>query len=128
MPARPRYLWREVGVTQGPPSLAPPWRPPRGPREDPLEDALAAAEVEEDSQAAGAQLDAFHRIFNFCMECRQYTCVDCWNAEESRCVSCAPVPGRFDPLVSLTQDSPLPSLAAGLGFRPIGDGNAQDAR
>ena len=36
------------------------------------------------------QLDAFHRTFNFCMSCRQYTCENCWNEPEGRCLSCAP--------------------------------------
>jgi len=84
--------------------------------DDPLEDAFAAAEIEEGSAAASQQLEAFHELFNFCMECRQYTCANCWNQDEGRCLSCAPVVGRYDPLLSLTQDSTLPSLSAGLGM------------
>ena len=36
------------------------------------------------------QLDAFHATFNFCMTCRQYTCGNCWNDAEGRCLTCAP--------------------------------------
>jgi hypothetical protein len=52
--------------------------------DDPLQDAFAAAEIEEGSEAASQQLEAFHELFNFCMECRQYTCANCWNQDEGR--------------------------------------------
>ena len=32
------------------------------------------------------------RKANFCLSCRQYTCSDCWNTVEGRCLSCAPTP------------------------------------
>ena len=43
-----------------------------------------------------AQLEAFHQTFNFCMDCRQYTCTDCWNQAEGRCLTCAPMPGQVE--------------------------------
>src|SRR3954454_19210729 len=43
--------------------------------------------------AATSQLDAFHRTFNFCLTCRQYTCGNCWNTAEGRCLTCMPLPG-----------------------------------
>ena len=47
-----------------------------------------ASETERESTAY--QLDAFHKTFNFCMSCRQYTCPNCWNEAEARCLTCAP--------------------------------------
>ena len=40
----------------------------------------------EEGALATAQLDAFHESFNFCIDCRQYTCVNCWNDD------CRPLP------------------------------------
>lgn len=58
-----------------------------------LDEAMAAARSDAERDATTQQLDAFHRTFNFCMSCRQYTCRDCWNATDARCLSCAPLPG-----------------------------------
>ena len=55
-----------------------------------LDEALADARSDEDRQASTEQLDAFHKTFNFCMSCRQYTCPNCWNEIEAKCLSCAP--------------------------------------
>ena len=55
-----------------------------------MDEAMAAARSETDREVTGHQLDAFHKTFNFCMSCRQYTCPDCWNEVEARCLSCAP--------------------------------------
>ena len=55
-----------------------------------LDEAMAAARSDEDREATAQQLDAFHATFNFCMSCRQYTCGNCWNNAEGRCLSCAP--------------------------------------
>ncbi len=63
-----------------------------------LDEAWAEARREEERQASGLQLRAFHETFNFCFSCRQYTCRDCWNEEAGRCRSCAPLPDRPDPL------------------------------
>ena len=60
--------------------------------DDPLSVAMADARGEEELAATVLQLDAFHKTFNFCLSCRQYTCGNCWNVEEGRCLSCAPRP------------------------------------
>ena len=57
-----------------------------------LDEAMAEARSDVEREATAQQLDAFHRTFNFCMSCRQYTCGNCWNDVEARCLSCAPVP------------------------------------
>ncbi|HEX2766919.1 MAG TPA: hypothetical protein VHR55_09830 [Candidatus Limnocylindria bacterium] len=64
--------------------------------QDALSDALGDAMRSEEEQLAAAQLDAFHQTFNFCISCRQYTCVSCWNDPEGRCRSCAPIAGTDD--------------------------------
>jgi hypothetical protein len=61
--------------------------------DDSFSEAMADARGEEELAATVLQLDAFHKTFNFCMSCRQYTCGNCWNTEEGRCLSCAPLPG-----------------------------------
>jgi ribosomal protein L40E len=53
-----------------------------------MEDAMR---VEEEVLAA-KQLEAFHSSFNFCINCRQYTCLTCWNDQAGRCQTCAPLP------------------------------------
>ena len=55
-----------------------------------LDEALAAARNDVEREATAQQLDAFHKTFNFCMSCRQYTCSNCWNEGEGRCLTCAP--------------------------------------
>ncbi len=55
-----------------------------------LDEAMAAARSESDREVTTHQLDAFHKTFNFCMSCRQYTCGNCWNEAEGQCLSCAP--------------------------------------
>ncbi|MBI2762878.1 MAG: hypothetical protein HYX54_03880, partial [Chloroflexi bacterium] len=56
-----------------------------------LDEAIAAARSDIERDATNHQLDAFHRTFSFCMSCRQYTCANCWNETEARCLSCAPL-------------------------------------
>ncbi len=59
---------------------------------DSLSDSVGdAMRVEEEVLAAG-QLEAFHASFNFCIQCRQYTCLNCWNHEAGRCQTCEPLP------------------------------------
>jgi ribosomal protein L40E len=58
--------------------------------ESTLEEALDEARGEEERTLSVQQLEAFHQTFNFCMSCRQYTCANCWNEAEARCLSCAP--------------------------------------
>ena len=59
-----------------------------------LDEAMAAARNDDDRELTSHQLDAFHATFNFCMTCRQYTCGNCWNAAEGRCLTCAPHLGQ----------------------------------
>jgi hypothetical protein len=72
-----------------------------------MDEAMAAARSETDREVTSQQLDAFHKTFNFCMSCRQYTCGNCWNEAEGRCLSCAPHLGH-DIL-----PAPFPDLDAG---------------
>src|SRR4029078_7293534 len=55
-----------------------------------LDEAMAAARSDDERENTAHQLDAFHATFNFCMTCRQYTCGNCWNEVEGRCLTCAP--------------------------------------
>jgi hypothetical protein len=64
--------------------------------QDALSDAMGDAMRSEEDNLASAQLDAFHESFNFCIDCRQYTCVNCWNDNAGRCRSCVPIPGTDD--------------------------------
>src|SRR5262245_5082176 len=58
--------------------------------ESTLSEAFADARSDDTQSVSADQLDAFHKAFNFCMSCRQYTCANCWNEPEGRCLSCAP--------------------------------------
>lgn len=75
-----------------------------------LDEALAAARSDEEREVTAHQLDAFHSTFNFCMNCRQYTCANCWNPVEGRCLTCAPNLGQ-----EILQ-APFPNSA---GFEPV---------
>ncbi len=55
-------------------------------------EAMAEARSAEEQLTTSHQLDAFHQTFNFCLDCRQYTCGSCWNTHEGRCLTCAPDP------------------------------------
>jgi ribosomal protein L40E len=55
---------------------------------------MAAARDDTDRALTSQQLEAFHKTFNFCMQCRQYICPNCWNDGEGRCLTCAPTLGR----------------------------------
>ena len=72
-----------------------------------MDEAMAAARSETDRELTSHQLDAFHKTFNFCMSCRQYTCPNCWNEAEARCLSCAPHLGHE------VLPAPFPDLAPG---------------
>ena len=71
-----------------------------------IDEAMAAARSDADRELTAHQLDAFHKTFNFCMSCRQYTCPNCWNEAEARCLTCAPhlgqeiMPAPFPDLVT----------------------------
>ncbi len=60
-------------------------------------EAMADARGEEELATTAHQLDAFHKTFNFCLTCRQYTCGECWNVSEGRCLTCAPMAGLEEP-------------------------------
>ncbi|HEX2141896.1 MAG TPA: hypothetical protein VHK28_06410, partial [Candidatus Limnocylindria bacterium] len=64
--------------------------------QDALSDAVGDAIRSEEEVLAAQQLEAFHSSFNFCINCRQYTCTNCWNDGEGRCRTCAPVAGTDD--------------------------------
>ena len=70
--------------------------------QDDLGDALGDAMRSEEDRLASAQLEAFHESFNFCIDCRQYTCLNCWNDTAGRCRSCHPIPGTDDLAERLT--------------------------
>ena len=55
-----------------------------------LDEAMAAARSDSEREVTSQQLDAFHKTFNFCMTCRQYTCANCWNEAEGTCLTCSP--------------------------------------
>jgi hypothetical protein len=76
-----------------------------------LDEAMAAARSETDREVTSQQLDAFHKTFNFCMSCRQYTCGNCWNEADGQCLSCSPHLGHE------ILPAPFPDLPAGA---PIG--------
>src|SRR5690349_21533778 len=79
-----------------------------------MDEAMAAARNETDREATSQQLDAFHKTFNFCMSCRQYTCSNCWNEVEGRCLSCAPSLGTE------VLPAPFPNLDTSLPFGTTG--------
>ena len=85
--------------------------------DDSFSEAMADARGQDEMQATVLQLDAFHKTFNFCFDCRQYTCGNCWNNEDGRCLSCAPVAGSapleaLEPSVSDAIASRLAAIVA----------------
>jgi ribosomal protein L40E len=64
--------------------------------QDALSDAVGDAMRSEEEALAAQQLDAFHESFNFCINCRQYTCLNCWNDDAGRCRTCVPIAGTDD--------------------------------
>lgn len=79
---------------------------------DPLEAALADARRDDERGRAAAQMEAFHQTFNFCMDCRQYTCTGCWNEVDGRCLTCAPMPGRIETAMATLEPIAIPLPAA----------------
>jgi len=71
-----------------------------------LDEAFADARSDQQRELTSHQLEAFHKTFQFCMSCRQYTCGNCWNEAEGRCLSCAPHLGQG------ILEAPFPDLAA----------------
>ncbi len=82
-----------------------------------LDEAMAAARSDTDREATSQQLDAFHKTFNFCMHCRQYTCANCWNETEGRCLTCAPHLGHE------ILPAPFPDLDVSTGIAFDGNGH-----
>jgi hypothetical protein len=60
--------------------------------QDSLSDSVNDAIRSQAEVLASKQLDAFHTSFSFCIDCRQYTCTNCWNDAAGRCQSCQPLP------------------------------------
>ena len=71
--------------------------------ESSFSEAMADARSDEERSATTHQLDAFHKTFNFCMTCRQYTCGNCWNTADGRCLTCAPLPEVEPPAADLAE-------------------------
>jgi hypothetical protein len=69
-------------------------------------EAMAEARSEQELTAVNHQLDAFHQTFNFCLTCRQYTCGDCWNDADGRCLTCSPLPGLEEPMAAEFAEAP----------------------
>ena len=61
--------------------------------QDALSDSVGDAMRSQEQLLAEKQLEAFHASFNFCIDCRQYTCLNCWHEDAGRCQSCVPMPG-----------------------------------
>jgi hypothetical protein len=78
-----------------------------------LAEALAEARSERERELSSRQLEAFHQVFSFCLSCRQYVCHQCWNAAESRCLTCAPALGHE------VLPPPLPRLEPATPVRPL---------
>ena len=77
-----------------------------------LDESMAVARSDDEQRSATAQLEAFHRTFNFCLSCRQYTCTECWNPVEGRCLSCAPLPYTETIAPAATLSAPVMTIAA----------------
>ena len=90
-----------------------------------LDEALADARSDEDRQASTEQLDAFHKTFNFCMSCRQYTCPNCWNEIEAKCLSCAPHLGH-DVLEAPFRTVEAASHFGGIAAETAGNGHGYE--
>ena len=85
-----------------------------------IDEAMAAARSETDREVTSQQLDAFHKTFNFCMSCRQYTCGKCWNETEGRCLTCAPHLGHE------ILAAPFPDLDPNRAFTVTNGANGSD--
>src|SRR3990170_3847669 len=93
--------------------------------QDALGDAIGDSMRSEEDQLASAQLEAFHESFNFCIDCRQYTCLNCWNDDAGRCRSCVPIPGTDDLAERLAAG--MPGAAADAIAAPVLDELETDA-
>ncbi len=64
-----------------------------------------------------ASRDPFHGTFHFCLDCRQYTCPNCWNEAAGFCQGCVPLPespdlGGAEAFAVLEAESALRDAAA----------------
>jgi hypothetical protein len=84
-----------------------------------LDEAMAVARSETEQRSTASALEAFHRTFNFCLSCRQYTCADCWNTVEGRCLSCAPTPDAAPPVTRVDTPVTLPRMDIALAAAPV---------
>ena len=91
-----------------------------------MDEAMAAARSDEEREATSQQLDAFHATFNFCMNCRQYTCGNCWNPAEGRCLTCAPHLGQEILPAPFPNDVPFEQVQLAAEAWPTADLPAAD--
>jgi hypothetical protein len=103
-----------------------------------MDEAMAAARSDDERETTAQQLDAFHATFNFCMNCRQYTCGNCWNQTEGRCLTCSPTLGRdileapfpdqtpFEPFAITAEAWPTTDLLPAEPVTPAYGGNASN--
>ena len=96
--------------------------------QDALGDALDDAMRTEEGALATAQLEAFHEAFNFCIDCRQYTCVSCWNDDAGRCRTCVPVPGTDDLAERLAASTAAVAVAEPVAGIAEADMSEEDVR
>ncbi len=91
--------------------------------QDTLSDAMGDAMRSEEDSLAARQLDAFHASFNFCIQCRQYACLNCWNDSAGRCRTCAPVAGTDDLIERMEAafHTPHPEVASNGAAAPMLD-------
>ncbi len=88
-----------------------------------LDEAMAAARSDTEREVTAHQLDAFHKTFNFCMTCRQYTCANCWNDGEGTCLTCSPHLGREILPAPFPDLDPSLGVTMALGATEIANGN-----
>lgn len=63
---------------------------------DSLSHSVADALQAEAESVANRQMTAYHKVFSFCIQCRQYACRTCWNDGLGRCLTCAPASAVAD--------------------------------
>jgi hypothetical protein len=89
--------------------------------QDALSDSLDDALRSEEDVLAAAQLDAFHDSFSFCLECRQYTCVNCWNDAAGKCQSCVPLATVAESLLADATSTVIPETGGAADIWPTVD-------
>jgi hypothetical protein len=78
---------------------------------DSLSDSINDAMRAEEEALAAVQIEAFQQAFNFCLDCRRYTCANCWNDDAGRCRSCMPLIG-VDDIAGFDQRVAAPPVTA----------------